>query len=85
MAVDGDIVSVSFKAKIVEKLGCGWMAWLQIPCFVKDGMVARLYDAGSEVKVDNILGGRSIAKEDAGKVVKVQLTLMDAGAFDTHL
>jgi hypothetical protein len=76
-AMDGDKVGVSLEAKIIQELGCSRAAGLQIPGFVKYGMMARFYNTGGQVAVDDILVHHGISKEDASKVVMVELATMD--------
>jgi hypothetical protein len=54
-AVDRDEFSFSLKAKIVEELRRRRMAGLQVPSLVEDGMRTRLYNAGGQIEVDDVL------------------------------
>jgi hypothetical protein len=83
-AVDQDEFSFSLKAKIVEELRCRRMAGLQVPSFVKDGVRARLYNAGSQIKVDNVLGSRCVVKKYPCEVVLVKFAAPHSQLLDTH-
>ena len=72
-SVNRDKRRFRFQTKIVEELGCRGPCCLQVPCFVKDGVVARLYDARVKVKIDDVLVRGSVPEEYAGEIMTVQI------------
>ncbi len=59
-----DIIVVDvFEPKVVKKLGRRWACLLEIPGFIKLGVVAGFNHPGVEVEVDNVLVGCCVAKE----------------------
>ena len=83
--MDGDVICLSLKAKIVQELCRKRAAWLQIPCLVQDGVVAGLDNARGQVKVDDILSRGSVSQKDAREVIEVKFAASDTRLFDTYL
>ncbi len=82
--MDGDKVCVGLQAKVIEKL-CGWWAsCLEVPGLIKDGVVARFYDAGRQVEVDDVLCRSSVPKEVPCEIVAVKFAPSDARLFDAN-
>jgi hypothetical protein len=83
--MERDKVRYRFQAKVIQKL-CRWGSCrLKIPSLINDGMVTRFNNTGREIKVADILVGCCAAKENASKVVVIQLGTSRSGAFDTYL
>jgi hypothetical protein len=57
---------------------------LEIPCFIKDSMVTRCYNAGVKVEVGNVLISSSIAQENACEVVAIEFDLASPSAFHAY-
>jgi hypothetical protein len=84
-SMEKDKVGFRFQAKVIQKL-CRWGSHrLKTPSLVEDGMMTRFDDTGREIDVADILAGCCVAKENAGKVVSIQLATSRSGAFDTYL
>ncbi len=82
--VDRDEFSFSLEAKIVEELHRRRTAGLQVPSFIEDGMHARLYNAGGQIKVDDVLGSCCVAKIYPCEVVMVKFAAPHSQLLDTH-
>jgi hypothetical protein len=53
----GEESVINFESKVIKKLGSWRVFVLEIPCFIKLGLVARLDDAQRQIKVLDILIG----------------------------
>ncbi len=60
------------------------MTWLQVPSFVKLRVVAAFHKTGFQIKVVDIVIGRSKSKEDASEVVAFKLSASVTTTLDTH-
>ena len=56
-----------------------------VPCLVEDSMVAGLDDARGEVNIPDVLIRGGVPKEDAGKVMSIQLGTTLPSLFNTDL
>ena len=57
---------------------------MEVPSFIKDGMMAGLYNARCCVDVHYILVGGRVAQKYSREVMSVQLATASARALDTH-
>ena len=55
---------------------------MQVPCFVKLGVVTALDDPGVEIKVDDVVVRGCVAKKNALEVVAVQFPTPNARYFN---
>jgi hypothetical protein len=83
--MEGDKVGFRFQAKVIQKLCHRRLRWLKIPSLIKDGMMTGFDNTEREIEVADILTGCCVAKENAGKVVLIQLAMLRSSAFDTYL
>ena len=65
------VVSFVDEAKIVEELRRRRPCWLEVPRFVKYGVMTQLHDARVHIQVAYVLIRRGEAEEDASEVVAI--------------
>jgi hypothetical protein len=78
------IVVLWFEAKVVQELGSWGSVRLEVPGFIKGGVVASFDGTGVEIDVYNVVIHRSVSDEDSGKVMSIEFTAAVASPFDTH-
>ncbi len=57
---------------------------MEIPCFIKDSMVTRCYNAGVRVEVGTVLISSSIAQENACEVVAIEFGPVSPSVFHAY-
>ena len=67
-----DVRKVGSKPEVVKEFSRRWAGELEVPCFVKFGVVAALNDPGGEVNVAYVLVGCGVPKEDSAIIVTVK-------------
>ncbi len=74
----------SLEAKVIQELRHWQAGWLEIPCLIKNCMMAQFDDAQRGVKVHDILVCCGVPQKNAGEVMSIQLTAAGAGALDAY-
>jgi hypothetical protein len=74
---------IRFEAKVIQKLGCQWPVRLEVPSFIKDGVVALFDSACVKINVAYVVIRRSVTGEYTWEVMPVKFTTAVAASFDT--
>ena len=79
----GVAVILRFEAKVIQELCCRWSVRLEVPSFVKGGMVASFDRTGVKIDVAYVVVRCSVADEDPGEVMSIKFAAAIASSFDT--